>query len=110
MPAAADQIIARARAAQPAWAALGVSRRCAILAVLRREIALQCESIADSIARETSKPLLDALSGDVLVTLEMMRYYEACAAGILRSRRVGKPAFFFAARVSRPISSRTESR
>jgi acyl-CoA reductase-like NAD-dependent aldehyde dehydrogenase/uncharacterized protein (DUF2141 family) len=57
---------------------------------------LQCEAIADSIARETSKPLLDALSGDVLVTLEMMRYYEGHAKSILRSRRVGKPAFFFA--------------
>ena len=59
------------------------------------EIALQCESIAESIARETSKPLLDALSGDVLVTLETIRYYEARAARILRPRRIGKPAFFF---------------
>ena len=91
----ADRILARAREAQPAWAALGVSRRCDILSRLRREIALQCESIAESIAHETSKPALDALSGDVLVTLEAMRYHEARAARILRPRRVGKPAFFF---------------
>ena len=91
----ADRIMARAREAQPAWAALRVSRRCAILSRLRRQIAMQCESIAESIAHETSKPALDALSGDVLVTLEMMRYYEARGAKILRPRRVGKPAFFF---------------
>ncbi len=91
----ADQILARARAAQPAWAALEVSRRCAALGDLRREIALQCESIADTIARETSKPLLDALSGDVLVTLEHLRYYENHAGRILRPRRIGKPFFFF---------------
>jgi 4,4'-diapolycopenoate synthase len=91
----ADRILARARDAQSAWAALCVSRRCAILSRLRREVALQCESIAESIARETSKPRLDALSGDVLVTLEMMRHYEARAARTLRPRRVGKPAFFF---------------
>jgi 4,4'-diapolycopenoate synthase len=90
-----DQILARARAAQPAWAALQVSRRCATLGDLRREIALQCESIADTIARETSKPLLDALSGDVLVTLEHLRYYEDHAGRILRPRRIGKPFFFF---------------
>jgi acyl-CoA reductase-like NAD-dependent aldehyde dehydrogenase len=90
-----DQILTRARAAQPAWATLPVSRRCAILGDLRREIALQCESIADTIARETSKPLLDALSGDVLVTLEHLRYYEAHAGRILRPRRIGKPFFFF---------------
>jgi acyl-CoA reductase-like NAD-dependent aldehyde dehydrogenase/uncharacterized protein (DUF2141 family) len=91
----ADRIMASAREAQPAWAALGVSRRCALLSRLRRQIALQCESIADLIARETSKPVLDALSGDVLVTLEMMRYYEARGAKILRPRPTGKPAFFF---------------
>lgn len=90
-----DQIVARAGAAQPAWAALNISRRCAILGDLRREIARHCESIADTIARETSKPLLDALSGDVLVTLEHLRYYESCAARILRPRRIGKPSFFF---------------
>lgn len=90
-----DQILARARVAQPAWAALSVSRRCAILSDLRREIALQCESIADTIARETSKPQLDALSGDVLVTLEHLRYSESYAPRILRSRRIGKPSFFF---------------
>ncbi len=90
-----DQILAHARAAQPAWAALHISRRCAILGNLRREIALQCESIANTIAGETSKPLLDALSGDVLVTLEHLRYYESNAARILRPRRIGKPSFFF---------------
>jgi acyl-CoA reductase-like NAD-dependent aldehyde dehydrogenase/uncharacterized protein (DUF2141 family) len=89
------QILAQARAAQPAWAALQVSRRCAILGDLRREIALQCESIADTIARETSKPLLDALSGDVFVTLEHLRYYESYAASILGPRRIGKPSFLF---------------
>jgi 4,4'-diapolycopenoate synthase len=90
-----DQILARARASQAAWAALQVSRRCAVLGDLRREIALHCESIADTIARETSKPLLDALSGDVLVTLEHLRYYESHAGRILRPRRMGKPFFFF---------------
>jgi acyl-CoA reductase-like NAD-dependent aldehyde dehydrogenase/uncharacterized protein (DUF2141 family) len=90
-----NQILARARAAQPAWGSHHVSRRCAILGNLRREIAAQCESIAATIARETSKPLLDALSGDVLVTLEHLRYYESHAGRILRPRRIGKPSFLF---------------
>ncbi len=85
----------RAREAQPAWAALGVSRRCAVLGHLRRAIALECGPIAELIARETAKPELDALAGDVLVALEVMRYYESRAAKILRPRKLGKPAFFF---------------
>ena len=91
----ADRILNRAREAQAAWAALEVSRRCSVLGRLRREIALNCEAIAERIARETGKPAHDALSGDVLVTLEMLRYCETHASRILRSRRVGKPALFF---------------
>ncbi|MGB9418710.1 MAG: aldehyde dehydrogenase family protein, partial [Acidobacteriaceae bacterium] len=94
-PLDSDQILARANAAQPAWAALKVSRRCSILADIRRQIALHCESIAATIATETSKPPLDALSGDVLVTLEQLRHYEAHGARILRPQRIGKPSFFF---------------
>jgi acyl-CoA reductase-like NAD-dependent aldehyde dehydrogenase/uncharacterized protein (DUF2141 family) len=94
-PLQAVQIVVRARDAQAAWARLGVARRCTILSRMRRAIALDCDSIAASIAHETAKPFLDALSGDVLVTLEMMRYYEAHAPQILRARTVGKPAFLF---------------
>jgi acyl-CoA reductase-like NAD-dependent aldehyde dehydrogenase/uncharacterized protein (DUF2141 family) len=92
---AANQMLARARTAQPAWGALEVSRRSEFLGKLRREIARQCESIAETVAHETSKPLLDALSGDVLVTLEHIRFCEAKAGKILRTQRPDKPAFFY---------------
>jgi 4,4'-diapolycopenoate synthase len=91
----AEQVIARARAAQPDWAALTPVQRCKFLGDLRQEIAMQCESIADLIARETSKPRLDALSGDVLVALEHLRYYETYAPHILRPGRIGKPFLLF---------------
>jgi acyl-CoA reductase-like NAD-dependent aldehyde dehydrogenase/uncharacterized protein (DUF2141 family) len=89
----AEQQMKCARTAQPAWAALPVKRRCDVLAGLRRDIAQRCDAIAALIARETRKPLLDALAGDVLVTLEQIRYYERHAANILRPRRNGKPLF-----------------
>lgn len=90
-----EQILARARSVQPLWAALNVSRRCAILAEIRRTVAVQCESIAATIARETSKPPLDALSGDVLVTLEHLRYFESYGPRTLRAQRITKPSIFF---------------
>jgi 4,4'-diapolycopenoate synthase len=92
---AADRILARASEAQRRWETLSVSRRSCFLGEMRREIALNCESIAATIARETSKPLLDSLSGDVLVTLEHLRYYEAHATRVLHPHRIGKPWFFF---------------
>jgi 4,4'-diapolycopenoate synthase len=85
----------RAREAQSSWAALKVKERCIYLGRLRREIALQCDSISAVIARDTRKPLLDALAGDVLVTLEQICYYEHRAAKILQPRRIGKPLFLF---------------
>jgi acyl-CoA reductase-like NAD-dependent aldehyde dehydrogenase/uncharacterized protein (DUF2141 family) len=91
----AEQTLARARSAQPLWEALSVSNRRVILGDIRREIALHCEAIAATIAHETSKPSLDALSGDVLVTLEHLRYCESHGARILRSKRVTKPTIFF---------------
>jgi acyl-CoA reductase-like NAD-dependent aldehyde dehydrogenase/uncharacterized protein (DUF2141 family) len=86
-------MMSRARTAQPAWAALRVKERCACLAKLRREIAQRCDSISAVIARDTGKPLLDALAGDLLVSLEQIRYYERNAAEILHPRRTGKPLF-----------------
>jgi acyl-CoA reductase-like NAD-dependent aldehyde dehydrogenase/uncharacterized protein (DUF2141 family) len=89
----AEQRMTRARAAQLAWAMEPVDDRCAYLKRLRRDIARQCDAISTVIARDTNKPLLDALSGDVLVTLEQIRYYERHAAKILRPRRNRKPLF-----------------
>lgn len=85
----------RARTAQRAWRRIPVKDRCVFLSRLRREIAQDCESISAAIARDAAKPLLDALSGDVLVVLEQIRYYERQAATILQSKRNGKPSFFF---------------
>ncbi|HEV2576109.1 MAG TPA: aldehyde dehydrogenase family protein [Acidobacteriaceae bacterium] len=94
-PLTASRILLRAREAQRDWAALKVSRKCKMLRRLRREIAASAEQIAGTIAAEVAKPALDALSGDVLVTLEHLRYYERHAVRILRKERVGKPWIFF---------------
>ena len=91
----ADELFTRARKAQHAWGALTVASRCRKLASLRRIIAEQSESIAEAIACETGKPLLDALSGDVMVSLEHLRFCEAHAPRILHASRIGKPSFFF---------------
>ena len=64
--------LARARAAQQSWASLPASARIHVLVQLRRAIAANRERIVDAIVSDTGKPRLDALAGDVLVTLEQM--------------------------------------
>jgi 4,4'-diapolycopenoate synthase len=92
----ADEQIARARSAQIAWAAIRMRDRVRALARLRRQIAIDRDSLVDAIVADTGKPALDALGGDVLVTLEIMRFYERQAEGLLRPRRVGRSRLFFA--------------
>ena len=95
-PAAAEEILARAREVQPDWAALPVERRCRAIAALRRPLARQSRLIAEVIAKEAAKPLLDALSGDVLVTLEHLRFCQFHAKPMLRPRKVRCSPLLFA--------------
>ena len=89
--------LSRARAAQQSWAFLPASARIHVLARLRRAIAANRERIVDAIVSDTGKPRLDALAGDVLVTLEQMWFYERRAARILRSRSVSRSRLLYPA-------------
>lgn len=93
---AAREVVGRARAAQTAWAGRSPRERAGALAGLRRQIAVDRELLVEAIVADTGKPALDALAGDVLVTLEQMRFYERHAARLLASRRVGRSLLFYA--------------
>ena len=67
--------VAAARAAQPAWAAQSVRRRAAVLERFRRALYARRAEVARLITRENGKPLASALAGEVLVVLELARYY-----------------------------------
>jgi 4,4'-diapolycopenoate synthase len=90
-----EERVKRARIAQVLWAKEAITARRDVLRKLRCSIAEHREQIVNRICEDTGKPPLDALTGDVLVTLELMRYYESHAARILRRRRVGKPALLY---------------
>jgi acyl-CoA reductase-like NAD-dependent aldehyde dehydrogenase len=85
----------RARAEQTEWVKLAVRARCDALSVLRGHIAARMHDIVDVLSSETGKTPLDALSGDVMVTLEQLRYNEKHASHILSTRGVGKPPLVF---------------
>lgn len=91
----AQKRMAKARAAQAAWAARSVKERVGCLRPLRHAIAARMDEIMQVISEETGKPAMDALAGDVMVTLEQLRYYEQNSPRLLRSRGVGKPRFLY---------------
>jgi len=74
-----------------AWARLSVAQRARALRPLRYAIAQRMDELIEVISGEMGKPPMDALSGDLLVTLEQLRFYERHAAHLLRPRRIGKP-------------------
>jgi len=80
--------VQRARQAQPAWQALPVSKR---LAVLRRFQSLLCDrgiEVARLICREAGKPTAEAVTTEVLVVLDAVEFCIRTTARFLRDQPV----------------------
>jgi acyl-CoA reductase-like NAD-dependent aldehyde dehydrogenase len=76
--------VARARAAQPAWAGIGVRRRIAVLREFQRRVLEKKSEIALAITREAGKPVAEALTTEVLVGLDAARFLIENAWQLLR--------------------------
>jgi acyl-CoA reductase-like NAD-dependent aldehyde dehydrogenase len=80
--------VERARAAQTAWAELGVRRRVAVIREFQRRLYVKKSEIAAVITREAGKPLAEALVTEVLVVLDAARFLIDNAWGLLRDEPV----------------------
>mmetsp|Transcript_102032 Transcript_102032/g.286774 ORF Transcript_102032/g.286774 Transcript_102032/m.286774 type:complete len:607 (-) Transcript_102032:122-1942(-) len=66
--------VARARVAQQKWAESSFSKRRQLLRVIQRFILENAETIATVACRESGKTVIDAMVGEILVTLEKLRW------------------------------------
>ena len=66
--------VARAHAAQGAWAAIGVRKRIAVLRQFQHRLHEKKSEIAEAISREAGKPVAEALTTEVLVVLDAARF------------------------------------
>jgi succinate-semialdehyde dehydrogenase/glutarate-semialdehyde dehydrogenase len=80
--------VARARTTQPAWNALGVERRVAILRKFQQLLHDQKSQVATLITQEAGKPYVEALLTEVLVVLDATRYLIDTAFEFLRETPV----------------------
>jgi succinate-semialdehyde dehydrogenase/glutarate-semialdehyde dehydrogenase len=80
--------VARARAAQPAWAALSPRERRRLLLRFRDLVVERMEDIARTDVRETGKPLTEAL-GVVVGAADALGYYANLAVKLEHGRRTG---------------------
>ena len=80
--------VRRARAAQPAWAALSYRDRARFVLRARELVLAQTEEIAKLISRETGKPPLEAMSMEVVPTLDLMNYFARNTATLLERQKI----------------------
>jgi len=80
--------VARARAAQPGWAELGLRRRIEILRKFQAGLYARKSEVAAVITREAGKPLAEALVTEVLVVLDAARFLIDNAWSLLRDEPV----------------------
>ena len=80
--------VQRARAAQPAWAELGLRRRIEVLRKFQTGLYARKSEIAAVITREAGKPVAEALVTEVLVVLDAARFLIDNAWRLLRDEPV----------------------
>jgi acyl-CoA reductase-like NAD-dependent aldehyde dehydrogenase len=80
--------VARARAAQVAWAETSVRRRIAVLRQFQGRLHEKKSEIAEAITREAGKPVAEALTTEVLVVLDAARFLIDTSYRLLRDEPV----------------------
>src|SRR5262245_10788279 len=85
--------VARARAAQPAWAALSYRNRARYILKVRRALYDRKEEICRIISDETGKPEFEALTTEVFMVSDLMSHFAQNAEKILRDERFSLAVF-----------------
>lgn len=89
--ATADEVraaVETARKAQPAWAALGVRKRMAIVRLFRKLLNERTPEVAELITREAGKPVPEAIAAEVLVVEDAAEFSARHAVEVLRDEPV----------------------
>ena len=80
-------MVAAARSVAPAWSALPVKSRAAVMARFREELYKRRADAAAVISRETGKPLPESMIAEVATVLDGARFLERNSPNILRIQR-----------------------
>jgi acyl-CoA reductase-like NAD-dependent aldehyde dehydrogenase len=83
-----EDAVRRARAAQIAWAELGLKARIAILREFQHKLYLRKSEVAATITQEAGKPVAEALVTEVLVVLDAARFLIDNSWKLLRDQPV----------------------
>ncbi len=102
-PESVAAAVARARAAQPAWANLSIKERARIVLKAREIMLAEMDEIATLVSRETGKPAAEALSMEVVPTLDAMHYFAREAGTLLQPQKIDIGQYGLMGRSSRIV-------
>jgi len=80
--------VSRARAAQPTWASRSFRERGRVVLKARELLLAEREEIALLVSRETGKPVAEALSMEIVPTLDTMHYFAHASENLLRPQKI----------------------
>ena len=103
MPEEVAHAVARAREAQPAWAALSFRERGRVIIEARKVILKELDEIAFLISLETGKPVAEAISLELVPALDLMQYFARQTANLLAPRRISVGQYWTMGRSSYEI-------
>jgi acyl-CoA reductase-like NAD-dependent aldehyde dehydrogenase len=87
-PAQVAELVERARAAQPAWQALGFDGRAEVMYELRRWVVENRERLATTISQENGKPVDEAMLTEALYVIDSLGFWAKQGPKYLADERV----------------------
>jgi len=102
-PEAVKQAVNRARTAQLAWAALSFRQRARIILRARKLMLSERDEIARLVSRETGKPAAEAVSMEIVPTLDAMHYFAHASENLLRPQKIDIGQYGMMGRSSRIV-------
>ena len=100
-PEEAREAIRRARAAQPAWAALPLQERVRPILRIRDYLVDHADAVSDTISKDVGKTRIEALATEVLPSAMATDYYAKNARRFLQPRKVRAGSLLFLNKRSR---------
>lgn len=87
-PQEVKEAVVKARQAQPAWAGLSYRQRARVILQARKLMLAERDELALLISQETGKPVAEAISMEIVPTLDAMHYFAHAAEDLLRPQKI----------------------
>ena len=103
------EAVARARRAQSSWGKTSFEERRRIVMQARALVLKELEEIALVISKETGKPVAEAISMEIVPTLDLMQFFARRSKKLLRDEKIGIGQYELMGRSSRCVTNRSAS-